>query len=66
MTKAQAVAEFKSQVLPAVRHAHEQDGVPDYPARCEAWNDFTDELCRSRRITSSQYSRWSHPRCNEE
>jgi hypothetical protein len=62
MTKAQAVAEFNEEVMPLVRARYEQDGVPDRPARAEAWNDFTDYLQKNGRITAKQYSTWLYPR----
>ena len=63
MTKAQAVAEFKEWVLPAIREKYEQDGKRDVIARSEAWNNFTDALCKEERITAKQYETWDHPRC---
>jgi hypothetical protein len=62
MTKAEAVAEFKECVMPYVREQYEQDGRMDRVARREAWNDFTDMLCKDRQITSRQYDTWTHPR----
>ena len=61
MTKAQAVAEFKEYVMPAVRKAYEQDGRMDRVARREEWNNFTDGLCKDRSITMHQYETWTHP-----
>ena len=62
MTKKEAVAEFKSFILPQVKATYEQDGIPDRPARREAWNNYTDALCKSRRISDRQYNNWLHPR----
>jgi len=61
MTKEEAVAEFKEYVLPQVRAQYERDGVPDWPARREAWNNFTDALQKEGRITARQYDTWDHP-----
>lgn len=61
MTKREAVAEFRADVLPFVKARYEQDGKPDHIARSEAWNDWTDMLCKDRRITSHQYETWTHP-----
>jgi hypothetical protein len=61
MTKADVVREFRAEVLPLVRSQYEQDGIPDYPARCEAWGEFTDSLCKDRQITPRQYSTWAAP-----
>jgi len=30
-------------------------------AVCEAWNDFTDALCKQGTITEKQYDTWSNP-----
>jgi hypothetical protein len=60
-----AVNEFTNLILPMVQRAHEQDGEPDIPARCEAWNNWTDSLCKSRIISDWQYENWSHPPCND-
>jgi hypothetical protein len=62
MTKEEAVAEFKEYVLPGVRAQFEQDDRPDWPARSEAWNDYTDALQKSGRITVRQYESWVHPK----
>ena len=64
MTFAEAVEEFTSFVLPYVRAAYEEDGEPDYPARCEEWNNWTDSLRDDERISDWQYENWSHPPCN--
>jgi len=60
VTKAQAVAEWREYVLPAVKERYEQGGRPDYVARSEEWNNWTDSLCKDRRITTHQYETWSH------
>lgn len=59
MTKKQALAEFKELY-------HRQDfigidGRLDKVARCEAWNQFTDELCKCNEITEAQYHNWTNP-----
>lgn len=54
---------FREDVMPAVRAEYETDGIPDYPARCEAWNNFTDALCKEGSITSHQYETWNPPAC---
>lgn len=61
MTKRQALAEFRSEILPAVRQQFEQDGRRDLPARREAWNIYTDALCKGRQITLKQYESWTGP-----
>lgn len=61
MTKAEAVASFKEGVMPGIRDQYERDGVPDWPARREAWNNYTDMLQKDGMITMHQYSTWTHP-----
>ena len=59
LTKAQAFAEFNEQNPPALFRG--RDGVLDRPMRAEAWNNYTDQLCKERRITMKQYETWTHP-----
>ncbi len=61
---AQACETFTTEILPMIQEAHEQDGQPDWPARCEAWNNWTDALCKDGEISDWQYANWSHPPCN--
>ena len=63
MTKRQAVSMFVFAVLPEVKAAYEQDGRKDRVARSEAWNNYTDALCKDRLITLRQYETWAHPAC---
>ena len=59
-----AVNEFTNLILPIVQRTFEQDGEPDNAARCEAWNNWTDSLCKSRIISDWQYENWSQsPLC---
>ena len=64
MTFADACEYFTNEILPMVREHYEKDGVPDWPARCEAWNNWTDALCKDGEISEWQYANWSHPPCN--
>ena len=64
MTFAQACDYFTDEILPLVQEQHEQDGEPDWPARCETWNNWTDSLCKDQQISDWQYANWSHPPCN--
>ena len=64
MLHADASNFFEYEILPAIRFAHERDGQPDWPARREAWNNWTDSLCKDRQISDWQYENWSHPPCN--
>lgn len=59
MRKVDALREFRalyprsSFVLPS--------GRLDTVARAEAWNNYTDALCKEGRITPIQYSGWTNP-----
>ena len=57
-----AVDYFNCEILASVEREYEQDGIPDWPARCEAWNNWTDSLCKNRQISDWQYENWSHPK----
>lgn len=61
MTKAQAVKLWRAEVLPGVKSRFERAGRPDFCARSQAWNDWTDGLCKDRQITLRQYETWTHP-----
>ena len=64
MTWEQACEQFESEVFPCVQAQYEQDGVPDWPARREAWNNWTDSLCKNGQISDWQDANWSHsPLC---
>tara|TARA_B100000700_G_scaffold285527_1_gene339603 strand:+ start:125 stop:298 length:174 start_codon:yes stop_codon:yes gene_type:complete len=54
---------FEFEILPFVKEQYEQDGEIDWPARREAWNNWTDSLCQDGLISDWQYDNWSHPRC---
>lgn len=61
MTRDEAIVQFQEYVLPFVQDEYEQDGRPDWPARREAWNNWTDGLCKDGEISDWQYENWSHP-----
>ena len=62
----QACIRFEEEVLPYVRLAFEHDGTPDWPARREAWNNWTDALCKDGEISDWQYYHWSQsPLCGD-
>lgn len=65
MTKKEAVTLFKETVMPAILKKEEEQGymaaVKDVPMRSEAWNNFTDMLCKDGEITLKQYESWTHP-----
>ena len=65
MTREEAIIQFREYVLPFVQAEHEKDGVPDWTARREAWNNWTDGLCKDGEISDWQYENWSQsPDCD--
>lgn len=54
MTYREALKEFNQTIRP---------GLPknDLPALRQEWNDWTDHLCKSGRITKEQYETWEGP-----
>ena len=62
MLWADAVECFNCEILRYVEKQHEQDGIPDWPARREAWNNWTDSLCKDGQISDWQYENWSQPK----
>ena len=64
MTWVQACDQFASEVFPHMQTMYEYDRVPDWPARSETWNNWTDSLCKSHIISDWQYANWSQsPLC---
>ena len=61
INREQAIMMFMTQVLPIVMSAYEQDGIPDWTARWEAWSNFTDGLCKDKLISDWQYENWNEP-----
>ena len=59
----QAVTEYTDNLLPYICEHYESDGLPDWPARREAWNNWTDALCKDGSISDWQYMNWSQPPC---
>jgi len=63
MTKTEAETVFRGFIMPAlVEREAQQSGNVDEPLRAQAWNDYTDGLCKDGQITDSQFSNWLHPR----
>jgi hypothetical protein len=62
ITKREAERQYRDHVLPEVKKQYETSGRIDKPARAEAWNNFTDSLCKDRQITMKQYETWGHPK----
>lgn len=59
MTKAQALADFKENILPGIR-AREHNGVDKF-RRAEQWVNYIDSLCRDKLITEKQAMKWDNP-----
>ena len=57
---ADACDTFITEILPVIQERYEQDGIPDIPARCETWNNWTDSLCKNELISDWQYENWPH------
>jgi rubredoxin len=62
------VERFKDEVLPMVRKIYERplgeydrDGRIDTVARSEAWNNWTDSLCKEGVISAHAYENWDQP-----
>ena len=70
MTREEAIEEFQRDMLPflILDEARWQGGEwshVDAAHRSETWNNWTDALCRDRRISDWQYENWSQPECCE-
>ena len=63
MTRDEAIDQFLESFLPTVQRVYEKDGVPDYIARSECWNNYVDFLNKSNKISDWQAANWSHPQC---
>jgi len=58
LTKKIVLRSFMENVLPCVIN---QYGKNDLPAKREAWNNYTDGLCKNGQITIKQYENWNNP-----
>ena len=56
MTENQVIQYFEDFILPQVKETYEQDGITDGPARREAFNNYTDMLCKDGDITEELYN----------
>ena len=61
-----AVQQFVDFILPAIQEQYEQDGIPDMPARREAWCNWVDSLHQNEQISDWQADNWDHPPCNDD
>lgn len=57
MTKREADKIWRQELRPRVLRKYPNDK----PALREAWNDWTDGLCKDGQITQRQYDRWLCP-----
>ena len=62
---ADACEYFTTEILPMIQAQYEQDGQPDWPARRETWNNWTDSLACDEQISDWQVHNWGHPPCND-
>ena len=58
-TKAQVLEQFRYNWSVLTKQQPQWKG--DTIAKREAWNDFTDMLCKDGDITMNQYNNWSNP-----
>jgi len=56
MTLAEFNHDFKMNDLQFIAEAFESDGIPDRPARREAFNNKADAYCKDGIITEKQYN----------
>lgn len=62
MTHEQVEKMYLERVFPGVTRKYEADGVPDWPARREAWNNLVDQLQKNRQVTEEDAKTWLAPR----
>ena len=58
MTKKRALEIFHEEIMPDLI---EKYGGDDKIAFAEAWNNFTDTLCKEGEISQRQYDTWIGP-----
>ena len=54
MTFDQACLTFRDHIMPHLEYK-------DHVARCEAWNNWVDSLCKDGQISDWQYMNWTYP-----
>lgn len=57
MNKSQVLRHFREYIAPMVREQYGRDAI----AMREAFNDYTDSLCKEGVITNHQYNTWTNP-----
>lgn len=65
MTREKAIQVFIDHELPDIQNEYEQDGIPDYIARCECWANWLDWMCNNGEIDYDQAKDWDLPECCE-
>ena len=55
------IKEAQHEFIEQNKTAYFQVWKHDKPALREAWNNFTDMLCKDGRITPRQYDTWLNP-----
>ena len=64
ITWKQAVSDFEECYMPGIIQKEQENGFTRYadlPMRREAWNNYTDFLCKNGEISDWQYENWSQP-----
>lgn len=66
----EAIEQFERDILPALiaQETTWQGGTWQHADECfrsEAWNNWTDAMCKNREISDWQHENWSHPDCCE-
>ena len=61
MTKKTAETIFRDRLRAAKAQGLWTYEASDKPALREAWNNFTDSLCKDGLITERQYETWANP-----
>lgn len=52
---------FIQNEMPSIIANFESDGIKDFPARCQCYNDFADLMFKEGRITEKQVRRFCIP-----
>lgn len=64
---AQLHEQFTNDILPFIVNEYEKcSHIKDFPARREAFNKWTDSLCKDGYISDSVYDQIPHPKCCED
>ena len=61
LTKKNALATFKEELASMIESGAWTYSKTDVTAKREAWNNFTDSLCKDGLITDRQYDTWGNP-----